>query len=85
MKTIKITSLQLRELFDNGIVIVGKYKIKIRWIMKVQLFDSEYCEKIECSRYSYWFGGICYGMPETCKENKKNGYPKEIKEWRNKK
>jgi len=30
MKTIKITSLQLRKLFDTGIVIVGKYKIKIR-------------------------------------------------------
>jgi len=45
-----------------------------------KLFDSEYCEKIECPRYSYWFGGICYGMPEECKKNKKHGYPKEVKE-----
>ena len=59
-----------------------RYEFYIRPLDKmttIKLFDSEYCESIDCPRYSYWFGGICYGMPENCKKNNKHGYPKEVK------
>ena len=48
----------------------------------IQNFDTEYCIKIRCGLL--WLGSnnlhVCYGNPETCKENNKHGYPKEVKD-----
>ena len=53
-------------------------------VEKIQLFDAEYCNKIRCGLL--WLGTnnfhVCYGCPETCKENNKHGYPKEVKDVR---
>lgn len=46
----------------------------------IQNFDESICAKIDCDLL--WVKNsiaVCYGVPETCKYNNKNGYPKEVK------
>ena len=45
----------------------------------VKLFDHTNCQGVACPHL--WIHGglaVCYGIPETCKVNIKNGYPKEV-------
>ena len=48
-------------------------------MVTIQNFDPKHCEKINCPRLSWWYGGVCYGDYEHCNENNKNGFPKEMK------
>jgi hypothetical protein len=46
----------------------------------IQKFDNKLCAKINCSRlWVHHNISVCYGNPEECRYNNKNGYPKEVK------
>jgi len=47
----------------------------------IQLFDEKKCMESGCSLI--WVNrniATCYGIPEECEFNRKNGYPKEVDE-----